>query len=174
MNLNKNTRIIAFLMILVFFLTCQILAGDKKKKGNTSKEKSEEKTIRTLEFSSGGSRHPSGHGEWIIKLESDGKMTVSHRVGSRQKNYDPFKLTEEENEKIWKIIDSVNVKKLESSTRDGVPDEVKYTFTLINGDNKYKKSIWINDARKNKVIVDLVESFTRLIEKYIERKPVMK
>lgn len=174
MNIRNNARIIAFFLILVYLLTGQILAGKKKKSGDTPGDKSQETKIRLFEFSSGGARHPSGHGEWVIKLEFDGKMSVSHKVGSRKKNYDPFKLTEEENEKIWKTVDSINVKKLKSSTRPGVPDEVQYTFTLSDGDWKYKKSIWINDARENKEIMTLVDSFTGLIEKYLDRKPVMK
>ncbi|MCD4783416.1 MAG: hypothetical protein K8T10_06260 [Candidatus Eremiobacteraeota bacterium] len=174
MNTKKNTGRIAFLLILVFLLTAQILAGDKKKPADNPGDKTQETKIRMFEFSSGGRYHPSGYGEWIVKLESDGEMSVSHKMRGRKKNYKSFKLTEEENEKIWKTVDSINVKKLKSSTRPGVPDEVKYTFTLSDGDRKYKKSIWINDAREKNDVMTLVDSLAGLIKKHLKRKPVMK
>jgi hypothetical protein len=131
-------------------------------------------TEQYLEFDSGGKYHPSGFGEWRARLCGDGSLVVSHIVGEETKSEDVFTLTKVESRKLFSLFCAVNIKRLESSVRPGIPDEVRYSFALRDGSGAYNKSVWINDARENPAIMDLVGYLATLIEKYTGEKPVMR
>jgi hypothetical protein len=131
-------------------------------------------TEEYLEFSSGGQYHPSGYGEWRIRLCGDGSVIATHTVGGRAESTDVFIPTKSETRKLFSLFCAVDIKRLKSSVRPGMPDEVSYSLALKDGSGGYSRSIWINDARENPAIMDLVTYLEQLIEKYTEKRPVMR
>ncbi|MBN2223610.1 MAG: hypothetical protein JW765_02945 [Deltaproteobacteria bacterium] len=131
-------------------------------------------TEEYLEFSSGGEYHPSGCGQWRIKLCGDGSLIVSHTVGGRVKSSDVFMLTKFESRRLFSLFCAADIKRMKSSVRPGVPDEVRYSFGLKDGSGTCNKSVWINDARENPAIEDLVAYLETIVEKYTGEKPVMR
>jgi hypothetical protein len=131
-------------------------------------------TEQYLEFSSGGQYHPSGSGEWRARFCGDGSLIVSNIVGDQTKSKDVCILTQVESRKLFSLFCAVDIKRLESSVRPGAPDEVRYSFGLKDGSGGYNKSVWINDARENPAIMNLVSYLAMLIEKYTGQRPVMR
>ena len=131
-------------------------------------------TEEYLEFNSGGENHPSGYGAWYVRLCGDGSLLVVHSVGEETKSRDAFVLTKYEARKLFSLFCAVDIKRMETYIRPGVPDEVRYSFSLKDGSGVYNKSVWINDARKNTAIMALVAYLETIIEKYTGIKPVMR
>ena len=128
---------------------------------------------RVFEFSSGGEYHPEGFGEWRLRLDAAGALSITHNVRDEVKDYGAFTVTEKENSELWELIQAANIESLGSSQRPGVPDEVKYTFVLRDETQAHSVEIWINDARENDKIVALVDRIATLIEAYTGQKPVL-
>ena len=82
-------------------------------------------------------------------------------------------LTRGEARNLFSFFCAVDIKRMKSSVRPGLPDEVRYSFVLKDGSGTYSKSVWINDARQDPAIVDLVAYLETLIEKYSGTKPAM-
>jgi hypothetical protein len=141
---------------------------------STACAKKAEDTEEYLEFSSGGDYHPSGCGQWYAKLLGDGSLAVTHIVRGETKYDDAFKLSDDETRRLFSLFCTVNIKSLKSSTRPGLPDEVRYDFTLCDGSGAYVKRMWINEARENKAVMDLVGYLEQLITKYSGQKPIMR
>lgn len=131
-------------------------------------------TEEFLEFSSGGQYHPSGYGEWRVRLCGDGSVIATHTIGDRTESTDVFIPTNSETRTLFSLFCAVDIKHMKSSNRPGVPDEVSYTFALKDGSGGYSKSVWINDARENPAVTDLVGYLELLVEKYTGKKPVMR
>lgn len=127
-----------------------------------------------LEFSSGGRYHPSGYGEWQVRLYGDGSVVATHAVGDGTESTDVFTPTNSETRKLFSLFCAVDIKRLKSSSRPGVPDEVSYTFRLKDGSGGYSRSVWIGDARENPAIGNLVGYIELLVEKYTGKKPIMR
>lgn len=131
-------------------------------------------TEEYLEFNSGGDYHPSGYGAWYARLCGDGSLVVTHSVGGETKSRDVFMLTKREARDLFSLFCAVDIKRMKSPDRPGLPDEVRYSFGLKDGSGTYNKSVWINDAGQDPAIMDLVGYLETLIEKYGGTKPVMR
>jgi hypothetical protein len=126
-----------------------------------------------FEFASGGVNHPSGFGEWRIKLDAAGKLSIAHDVQGAVKDYGPYTLSEKENAELWALIRAADVAGLKPATRLPVPGEVAYTFTLNESGRPRTAQVWINDAGENAPLMALVERIGALIEQYTQTKPVL-
>ncbi len=155
-------------LVLLVLLSMGILTGA------ASCAEKQKDTEEYLEFNSGGENHPSGFGAWHVRLCGDGSLVVTHLVGGETKSRDVFMLTRDEARELFGFFCAVDIKRMKSSARPGVPDEVRYSFVLKDGSGTYSRSVWINDARRDPAIVDLVAYIETLIEKYAGIKPVMK
>ena len=133
-----------------------------------------EDTEEYLEFSSGGQYHPSGYGEWRVRLCGDGSVIATHTVGDRTESTDIFIPTKSETRTLFSLFCAIDIKHMKSSERPGVPDEVSYSFALKDGSGDYSRSVWINDARENPAVTDLVGYIEVLVQKYTGKKPVMR
>jgi hypothetical protein len=131
-------------------------------------------TREYLEFSSGGAFHPSGHGQWSVRLCRDGTLSVRHTVKDKVVLDSIFTLTHAEVGRFFGLFCRINVKGMGSSRRQGLPDEVAYIFVLKDGSGIFKKSVWIGDARDNAAIMELVSYTETLIEKYTGERPVLR
>ncbi len=120
-------------------------------------------TNQTFQFSSGGAYHPEGFGEWQVRLDTAATFSVTHNVAGKITTYEPFTLAPAESKALWQHIDTAQITQLpQELPRAGVPDEVAYTFNLID----YSASIWLNDAREDTDLMALVNYIKTLIETY--------
>ena len=126
----------------------------------------EDSSSRVFEFSSGGAYHISGIGEWILKVDSVGKLYIKHNVKGKVQDFGTFTLTGDENKKMWLLIDSLKMENMKSSTRPGVPDEVQYTFSLKSKSTSYSARIWINDLREKNEVQQFIGYVKTLIKKF--------
>lgn len=129
---------------------------------------------KVFEFSSGGAYHFEGQGSWDIKLDSKGNFNVEHNVRGKVEKFKAYKLTEKETVDFWELVNKADINTLKSSTRQGVPDEVKFKFiSKIPGKKDKTVEIWVNDVRKNEKLNSLVNHIGKIIEKYAGKRPVM-
>ncbi len=139
--------------------------GSRQKKGET----------QMFEFSSSGAYHLEGYGEWQIKVDTAGNLSISHNVRGDVTPYGPYSLLEQENLALWQRIDAIGLETMSPPQRAGMPDEVQYSFSLDNESGRvHRVEIWINDARRNDKIVALVDQIGLLIEQYTGQTPVLK
>jgi hypothetical protein len=131
-------------------------------------------TEEYLEFSSGGEYHPTGYGAWTARLCGDGSLVITHVVRDETKSEDVVVLTKSESRKLFSLFCAVDIKGMKPPVRKGMPDEVTYRLDLKDGSGTYRKSVWLNDARQDPAIMDLVAYLETLIEKYTGSKPVMR
>ena len=129
---------------------------------------------REFYFSSGGSYHFEGVGEWIIVLDDDGSFSVRHNVQGEITEYGPFALSVDENDEMWRLIEAADVDGLQSSERPGMPDEVQYTLALSTNGSRHEAQIWIGEVQEMEQVLRLVDQIGVLIEAYTGQQPVMK
>lgn len=128
---------------------------------------------KVFEFSSGGAYHLSGIGEWILNVNSAGKMTLKHNIKGKVQDFGNFTLTGDENKKLWLLIDSLKVENMQTSTRPGIPDEIQYTFSLKSESGSYSARIWINDLREKSEVRQFTGYTKELIKKYTGKDAVL-
>ena len=156
-------QLIVTLMVLVSLMIINpVFAGDSQVNASD-----------VFEFSSGGAYHIQGHGEWIIKLTGAGNFSVKHNVKGKIKNFGDFKLSENEKSGTWKVVRGLNVDKMKTSTRPGVPDEVQYTFSLKTKSGSYSAKIWVNDLRDKAEVKQFLNQVKILIKKYVGKDAVL-
>jgi hypothetical protein len=127
-----------------------------------------------VRFTSGGAWHPGGYGAWTVKVAGSGAMSVRHQVGETVTDKGEFRLTDEEMGRISALVAALDVAHLESSTRPGLPDEVRYDFAVKDDTGVYVRWLWIGDARESEAVMNLVDYLSALIEKYTGERPVMR
>ncbi len=141
--------------------------------GCSSRQKEADEQV--FEFSSGGVYHFEGYGEWQIKVDAGGNLSVSHNVQGEIKEYGTFLLTEPENSELWQLIRAMGLETMSPPQRAGMPDEAQYSFSLEDENGRVQSvEIWINDARQNDRVVALVDRIGLLIEQYTGQTPVLK
>ncbi len=81
---------------------------------------------QVFEFYSGGAYHLEGYGEWQIKLDTEGSLSISHNVRGEVKDYGTFPLTEPENSALWQLIRAMGLETMSPPQRAGMPDEAQF------------------------------------------------
>ena len=94
--------------------------------------------IEYFEFRSGGAYHIEGFGEWVVVFGLPETINIKHNVRGEIEDFGDFSLTEEEGERSMSLINALDIPNMESSTRDGLPDEVQYIFILIGESGERK------------------------------------
>lgn len=128
--------------------------------------------IQAFGFSSGGRCHPEGFGEWTVSLDSVGEFPIGHDVCGVLTSFDPA-LSELDNAQLWELFEAARVHELASSTRLGVPDEVRYTFVTRNDAEERLVGIWASDALQDQGLARLVNRIGAMIETYTGETPVL-
>lgn len=160
-----KTRIFSKLLAFIFLSIILDL-------GCTSKEVISNNKI--FEFHSGGAYHPNGLGEWIIKVDYSGNLSISKNIRGKVKDYGTYVLSENEKLEFWEDASDLKIGTIAPLNRKGYPDEVEYTFLLTDSSGTKSVKIWINDARENEKIMTLVDLIAGLIEKYAKEVPSLK
>lgn len=122
-------------------------------------------------FSSGGAYHPTGHGEWRVRLDPSGSVELEHRVMDDVETYGPFDLGPEEAKALWGLIQMAEIPCLSSSTRAGLPDEPLFVFSLEGPDSAYRVELWRGDVEESEALMALVDALATLIETYTGEEP---
>jgi len=121
--------------------------------------------LQGFEFSSGGTYHIDGRGEWTVIVDTHGALTVTHNVQGEIADYGSFSLEGRENSELWRLIRAAEIERMDPSDRLGVPEEVRYEFVLRESGLTHTVSLWADDAREREGVVALVEQLAGLIEK---------
>lgn len=126
---------------------------------------------RSFEFSSGGSYHPDGRGEWIVKLRGDSLWIAQDRKG-KIKEYGAFKLTAPEANKMWRLIDKASFRERRATSRSAGPEDIRYRFTLIRpGKLPHTIELLEREIEGDGDLEDLIRYESRLVKKYTGKKP---
>jgi hypothetical protein len=128
----------------------------------------------SFEFASGGANHPSGAGEWRIKLDGAGAISVVHDVQGKVQEYGTATLAAGVSADLWSLIEAARLAEVKSSTRPPMPDEVAYTFILREGGRTHNVRIWVTEAADSQALVELVQGIGALIEQQTQVKPVLR
>ncbi|MFH1692236.1 MAG: hypothetical protein ABIC68_06725 [Candidatus Omnitrophota bacterium] len=123
-------------------------------------------------FDSGGEYHSEGFGAWRIRL-SDQKVTITHSIRGKILLKSQHNLSLLENNKLWALVENMDLPSLKSSAREKIPSEVTYTFFYKKNEKEYEISIWINDASKIKEIKEFVLFVKKLIQTKTGKEPVI-
>lgn len=129
---------------------------------------------RSFEFASGGANHPSGAGEWRVKLDGAGVLAIAHDVQGKVREYGTATLPAGASADLWSLIEAAKLAEVKSSTRPPMPDEVAYTFTLREGGRTHNVRIWVTEAADSQALVGLVQGIGALIEQQTQVKPVLR
>ncbi len=127
---------------------------------------------RTYEFSSGGSFHPDGRGEWILRLRGDALWIARDRKG-KITEYGTFKLSEPESDKLWRLVTKAQIASRPATARDDGGENVRYRFSLKNASKRLPHTIELRDdeVAGDEQLKILVTYEGRLIKKYTGKKP---
>lgn len=123
---------------------------------------------RVFEFVSSGAYHPEGLGAWLLQLDAEGVLSITHDLRGELTTYGPFTLSERENSDFWDLVDDAHLEHRDSSTRPGVPDEIMYTFVLSQSDQRHEVEIWANDVQEDTKLAALVEAIEGLIQAHAQ------
>jgi len=127
-----------------------------------------------FKFDSGGPAYFSPYGQWALTLDRAGTVTLTHNRAGQITDYGAVALPAATAGPLWELIQAADVPHLESSTRQPVPDEGAFTFTLHDAGPTYTIQIWRNDALKNPRIADLIAGLGRAIEQATGQTPVLR
>ncbi|MBN1881471.1 MAG: hypothetical protein JW885_04795 [Deltaproteobacteria bacterium] len=133
-----------------------------------------EDAAKALIFDSGGAYHIQGLGAWRALLTGDGVLSISHETAGDVVDYGDFTLTNDEAARLWDAVTALDIPSMSPEDRPGVPDEVRYTFILEDGENTHDVSVWINDARDMPGMDEFLTLLSDLIETYTGEKPVLR
>ena len=126
-----------------------------------------------FEFSSGGSYHVEGYGEWVLAVDGGGNMNIEHNTQGKIVTYGPYGLAAAEGAYLRKLVDAAELDAVGFPSRPGVPDEVSYRFEVRWKGEDVVLEVWKNDAREHDGLVALVDYCGTLIKRYTGVEPVI-
>jgi hypothetical protein len=129
---------------------------------------------RYFAFSSAGAYQVQGPGDWKIRADAKGNLTIEHSLFGAVTSFGPFQLLPEEAGALWKRIAAAAIEGRRSSPSRGSLDEAVLGFALFSGERLHNVQIWANEAFEDSSITPLVLEIAGLIEKYTGKKPVLR
>jgi hypothetical protein len=125
-------------------------------------------------FSSGGAYDFQGFGEWKLRADDSGHLTVDHDLFGAVTSFGTFQLLPDESASLWDLIAGAAFDRRDSSRGPGVPDETMLGFALSAQETLNSVQLWASDAFADLTITKLIHEIERLIEKYTGRKPTLR
>jgi hypothetical protein len=125
-------------------------------------------------FSSASAGHFQGVGDWKIRADQGGVLTIEHHLLGGVTNYGPFRLTAGEASAFWKLVGAAGLEKRPANAGRGSPDEAVLAFMLFGGEGLHSVQLWASEALSDAAIQQLVMEIGNLIEKYTGRKPLLR
>jgi len=164
--MKKNVRTLLFMIAMPAVLLLAACPGE----GTGG----EDEAMKAFTFDSGGAYHIEGLGAWRAVLTEGGVLSLSHDTRGDITDYGEFTLTIDEAARLWDAVAAMDVPGMSPEDRPGVPDEVRYTFILEDGDIVNEVLIWVNDARDMPGMDEFLTLLSDLIEKYTGEKPALR
>lgn len=129
---------------------------------------------RHFAFSSGGAYHFQGRGEWKVRADEDGHLSVEHDVFGAVTRFGPFQLAQADADSLWDLIAGAAFEQRTSPPGPGMPEESLLGFALSGQSSLLNVQLWTSETREDIPISSLLDELDRLIEKYTGRKPTLR
>ena len=129
---------------------------------------------RLFAFSSAAAHDSDGFGEWRVRAEESGRLTVEHNVLGAVTDFGSFSLSPSETASLWDLITAAAIEQRVPSRRAIVPHETLLAFALSAQETLHSVQLWANEAFADESIARLIEDVEKLIEKYTGTKPVLR
>jgi len=124
-------------------------------------------------FSSGGAYDFQGFGEWKVRADDSGHLTVDHDLFGAVSSFGPFQLLPDESASLWDLIVGAAFDQRLSSRGPGIPDETMLGFAL-SAQEMHSVQLWASDAFVDLSVTELINEIGKLIEKYTGKKPTLR
>lgn len=131
-------------------------------------------TPHQFTFANGSPNHPEGFGEWQILLDSGGYFSLKHLVQDEETDYGVISLLPAENDRLWQLIEAVDLPSIPSSTGDALPDSVAYTFTLTASGEDHALTIWATEAQENEAMMALLAGLAEVVKAHTGKEAVLR
>jgi hypothetical protein len=129
---------------------------------------------RHFAFSSGGAYHFQGNGEWKVRADEDGHLSVEYNVFGVVTRFGPFQLAQDDAALLWDLIAGAAFEQRDSPPGPGMPEESLLGFALSGQSSLFNVQLWASETREDAPILNLLGELDRLIEKYTGRKPALR
>lgn len=129
---------------------------------------------RLFAFSSAAAHDTGGFGEWRLRAEESGRLSIEHNVPGAVTDFGSFFLSPAENASLWDRITAAAFEQRLPSHRPAAPQEVLLAFALSAQETLHSVQLWADEALADETIACLIEDVEQLIEKYTGVKPVLK
>jgi hypothetical protein len=123
-----------------------------------------------FEFSSSGQDLTEEHGSWIVRVRGDA-MWVAWFKNGKTKEYGTFKLSGQETNKLWGLIEDAEIHRRKPRAEYPVETPV-YSFTVLRPRKlSHTITVAVRSAQNDEELAPLVRYVGKLIKKYAKRKP---
>jgi hypothetical protein len=129
---------------------------------------------RLFAFSSASADDSDGFGEWRVRAEESGKLSIEHNVLGAVTDFGSFHLSQAETASLWRLIGAAAFEQRSASRRATAPHEAMLAFALSAHETLHSVQLWANEAFADESIARLIDGMGDLIEKYTGRRPVLK
>ena len=113
-----------------------------------------------------GSKH-FDMGQSILTIDSEGKIRATN-LTEKEKFEMKHQVDKNQFQKLFELLDSRELETLKP--RMGVPDEVKYVFSITDKDQMRKVEIWDNDLDQFKTLKAFIVEMRNLLYKESKHK----
>ena len=129
---------------------------------------------RSFAFSSATAHDSDGFGEWRVRAEENGRLSIEHHVLGGVTDFGSFLLSASESASLWDLITAAAFEGRTPSHRAAVPQEAMLAFALSAHETLHSFQLWADEALSDESILRLINAVEMLIEKYTEKKPVLR
>lgn len=129
---------------------------------------------RSFAFSSAAVRDDDGFGEWRLRAEESGLISIEHNVLGAVTDLGSFLLSPTETASLWDLIAAAAFEQRTPARGALFPQEALLAFALSAQETLHSVQLWANEAFADETIVRLIEDVEELIEKYTGKKPVLR
>jgi hypothetical protein len=129
---------------------------------------------RLFAFSSAIPYDSDGFGEWRVRAEENGRLTIEHNMLGAVTDFGSFLLSPAENAALWDRIAAAAIEQRTASRPAAGPQEAMLAFALSAQERLHSVQLWANEAFADESIAGLIDDVQQLIEKYTGKKPVLR
>ena len=169
---NPAVRVIALCLALVTGSAACSTGGQyvKPGEGGTDDDRRGETNGRMFDFVS---NMPEGD-DWQIRVR-DSSLWAAYGDGEKVKEVGTANLTDKETDKLWKLVDAVEIPDRKKGKKDDDEGYVQLRLREPGGEDDQHEIFLIYvsraDAADDEEVLSLAEYLQKLIEKHFKKKP---
>jgi hypothetical protein len=129
---------------------------------------------RSFAFSSATADASDGFGEWRVRAEENGQLSIEHNVPGTVTDFGSFLLSPSETASLWDRITAAAFEGRLASRRAAIPQEALLAFALSAQGTLHSVQLWANEAFADESIAHLIDDVAQLIEKYTGKRPALR